>query len=250
MKLKALTAVTGLTILGLVASGACFASTKAELRASADRTLEHFYRLNPTNKDLAGKATGILVFPRVTKGGVGIAGEYGEGVLKVNGATISYYSVGSASVGLTLGVGRHSEIIMFMTPESLGRFQNSKGWSVGADTAVAVVSQGAGGQYDVATLDKPILGFVFGQKGLIGDHQDQAHGLGAARWRGPAPAVSYTFIGTEPTRSHDARSARRGAGRSLFAWRAIAAWARAAGSSAKPQVRAMCGGARSASRLP
>jgi lipid-binding SYLF domain-containing protein len=169
MKLKALTAVTGLTILGLVASGACFASTKAELRARADRTLEHFYRLNPTNKDLAGKATGILVFPRVTKGGVGIAGEYGEGVLKVNGATVSYYSVGSASVGLTLGVGRHSEIIMFMTPESLGRFQNSKGWSVGADTAVAVVSQGAGGQYDVATLDKPILGFVFGQKGLIGD---------------------------------------------------------------------------------
>jgi hypothetical protein len=31
------------------------------------------------------------------------------------------------------------------------------------------VSQGVGGQYDSATLDKPILGFVFGQKGLIGD---------------------------------------------------------------------------------
>jgi lipid-binding SYLF domain-containing protein len=169
MKLKALTAITGLTILGLVASSATFAATKAEISAHADRTLEHFYTLNPANRALAHKAAGILVFSRVTKGGAGIAGEFGEGLLKINGATVDYYSVGSASVGLTLGVGRHSEIIMFMTPESLARFQKSEGWSAGADSAIAVVTTGAGGQYDAATLDKPILGFVFGQKGLIGD---------------------------------------------------------------------------------
>jgi lipid-binding SYLF domain-containing protein len=169
MKLKALTAITGLTILGLAASSATFAATKAEISAHADRTLEHFYTLNPANLALAHKAAGILVFSRVTKGGAGIAGEFGEGLLKVHGATVDYYSVGSASVGLTLGVGRHSEIIMFMTPESLAQFQKSEGWSAGADSAIAVVKSGAGGQYDAATLDKPILGFVFGQKGLIGD---------------------------------------------------------------------------------
>src|SRR5450755_4967094 len=169
MKAKYLYAATGLTIIALFASAASIAASKAEIDASVSTALKNWEAINPNHRELASKAAGILVFPRVTKGGVGIAGEYGEGVLKVNGATVSYYSVGSASVGLTLGVGRHSEIIMFMTPESLGRFQNSKGWSVGADTAVAVVSQGAGGQYDVATLDKPILGFVFGQKGLIGD---------------------------------------------------------------------------------
>ncbi len=169
MKLKALTAVTGLTILALVASGSCLASSKAEISARADRTLEHFYALNPANKQLTHKAAGILVFPRVTKGGAGVAGEFGEGELQVGGTIVNYYSVGSASVGLTLGVGRHSEIIMFMSADSLDKFEKSEGWSVGADTAVAVVTQGAGGQYDAASLDKPILGFVFGQKGLIGD---------------------------------------------------------------------------------
>jgi lipid-binding SYLF domain-containing protein len=169
MKLKALTAITGLTILGLVASSASFAATKAQIRAGADKTLEHFYRLNPANVALAHKAAGVLIFSRVTKGGAGIAGEFGEGLLRVGGATVDYYSVSSASVGLTLGVGRHAEIIMFMTPESLDRFQKSQGWSAGADTAIAVVTAGAGGQYDAAMLDKPILGFVFGQKGLIGD---------------------------------------------------------------------------------
>jgi len=72
-------------------------------------------------------------------------------------------------VGLTLGVARHSEIILFMTQDALDRFQASKGWSVGADTAVAVVSEGAGGQYDSAVTGKPILGFIFGEKGLLAD---------------------------------------------------------------------------------
>ncbi len=45
----------------------------------------------------------------MTKAGVGVAGEYGEGVLQVNGRTVGYYSIGAASVGLTLGVAKHSE---------------------------------------------------------------------------------------------------------------------------------------------
>jgi lipid-binding SYLF domain-containing protein len=37
------------------------------------------------------------------------------------------------------------------------------------DAQVAVVSKGVGGAYDTETLKKPILGFVFDEKGLIGD---------------------------------------------------------------------------------
>jgi lipid-binding SYLF domain-containing protein len=169
MKLKALAATIGLTILGLVASAGSFAHSKAALDASAAKTLKHFYALNPANRKLVDRAVGALVFSRVTKGGAGVAGEFGEGVLQVKGETVNYYSVGSASVGLTLGVARHSEIILFMTQDALDRFTASKGWSVGADTAVAVVSEGAGGQYDSAVVGKPILGFIFGEKGLLAD---------------------------------------------------------------------------------
>jgi len=31
------------------------------------------------------------------------------------------------------------------------------------------VKQGSGNQYDTATLGKPILGFIFHEKGLLGD---------------------------------------------------------------------------------
>jgi lipid-binding SYLF domain-containing protein len=169
MKLKALIAVTGLALIALSASAPSFARTKAEISASADRAITRFYTLNPKNKELAGKAAGILIFGRVTKGGAGVAGEFGEGVLRVNGKTVDYYSVTSASVGLTLGVAHHSAVILFMTRDSLDKFQNSEDWSVGADLSFALVSKGSGGQYDTTTLGKPILGFIFHEKGLLGD---------------------------------------------------------------------------------
>ena len=62
-----------------------------------------------------------------------------------------------------------SEVIMFMTQEALDKFLNGKGWSIGADTGIALVKVGAGGDYDTQTLQKPILGFIFGEKGLIAD---------------------------------------------------------------------------------
>jgi lipid-binding SYLF domain-containing protein len=169
MKLNALAAATGVAILALLASTTSFAHSKAELDASADRAVHRFFELNPANRDLAKKAAGILVFSHVAKGGAGVAGEYGQGVLRVNRATSGYYSIAAASVGLTLGFAKHSEIIMFMTPDSLDKFMASHGWSIGGDAQVALVSQGAGGQYDSEVMGKPILGFVFGEKGLLGD---------------------------------------------------------------------------------
>jgi lipid-binding SYLF domain-containing protein len=162
-------AVTGLTLFALIASAPSFAGTKAEIDASANRALTRFYALNPQNKQLADKAAGILVFGRVTKGGAGVAGEYGEGALRVDGKTVDYYSTTSASVGLTLGVAHHSEVILFMTRDSLDKFRSSENWSAGADASFALVKQGSGGTYDTATLGKPILGFFFHEKGLLGD---------------------------------------------------------------------------------
>jgi lipid-binding SYLF domain-containing protein len=56
-----------------------------------------------------------------------------------------------------------------MTKDALDNFESSKGWSVGADAGVALISSGSNNSYDTETLKKPILAFVFGEKGLIGD---------------------------------------------------------------------------------
>jgi lipid-binding SYLF domain-containing protein len=169
MKSTKLLAAGALSLMTMLAGTAALAASKAEIDASVSTALSKFNAMNPSHRELERKAVGILVFPRVTKGGVGVAGEYGEGVLRVNHQNVGYYSTSSASVGVTLGVAKHSEIIMFMTHDALDKFTNSKGWSIGADAGVALVKVGAAGDYDTDTLKKPVVGFVFGEKGLIAD---------------------------------------------------------------------------------
>jgi len=163
--------ISTLAITALVAliGSVAFAVDTAAIDSQVTATLDKFYGLSDKNKYLADNAAAVLVFPSITKAGVGVGGEHGDGALLQNGKTIGYYSISGASIGLTLGVSRHSQVILFQTPQARDKFLNSKDWSIGADASVAVVKKGAGGTYDTQTLSKPVLAFVFGEKGLMGD---------------------------------------------------------------------------------
>ena len=87
----------------------------------------------------------------------------------IEGRPVRHYLVQGGSVGFTAGAAQHSEVIMFMTTQALVKFVSSKGWIVGAQAGIAVVSKGAAGAYDSETLRNPVLGFVFCEHGLIGD---------------------------------------------------------------------------------
>jgi hypothetical protein len=67
------------------------------------------------NQYLAQNAAAVLVFPQTTKAGIGLSGAHGDGALQENGKTVGYYSISGASIGLTFGVSRHSEVILFQT---------------------------------------------------------------------------------------------------------------------------------------
>ena len=169
MKTNTVLLSTSLAALGLATAAAAYAVSKPEIDQRVTAAVTQFEALSPSNKALGDKSAGMLIFPHVTKGGVGVAAEYGEGVLQVDGKTVGYYSVGAASVGLTVGLAKHSEIIMFMTKDSLADFKATKGWSIGANAGITVVKAGASGEYDSKLEQKPILGFIYGEKGLIAD---------------------------------------------------------------------------------
>jgi len=119
--------------------------------------------------EMLDKAKGILAFPGVFKAGIGIGGEYGEGALRIGGKTAAYYSTAAASFGFQLGGEKKSIVILFMTDEALNQFRHSDGWKVGTDASVAVITVGAGTEGSTATWNKPVIAFVFGQKGLMYD---------------------------------------------------------------------------------
>jgi lipid-binding SYLF domain-containing protein len=143
------------------------AASKEELDAEVREAVANFYQHTSAGKELAAKASGMLVFPNVLKAGVGIGGEYGEGALLVGGKTSAYYNIAAASIGFQLGAQARSQIVLFMTPAALSRFRSSQGWKAGVDGSVALATLGAGGSVDSETAKKPIIGFIFSNKGLM-----------------------------------------------------------------------------------
>ena len=145
------------------------AASAVEIDAKIDATLKDFYSKVRGGKTLAEKAKGILVFPSVLKAGFWIGGQYGEGALRVNGETVNYYNIAGASFGFQFGAQSKSVILLFMTNKALSDFKNSAGWEAGVDGSVALADLGAGGTLDSNTLQQPIIGFVFSNKGLMVD---------------------------------------------------------------------------------
>jgi len=166
MKHKILMVVFAVSFALLFAANETMAVTAQNIDIGVEKSLNMLKNI-PGGKEVMKKAAGALVFPAVFKAGIGLGGEYGEGALVISGKTVDYYSTAMASIGLQLGAQKKTIIIVFMDKKSLDDFRNSSGWKVGLDASVAVVAIGADGSIDTAKFDKPIVAFVFDQKGLM-----------------------------------------------------------------------------------
>ena len=160
-------AIKLLALLFLIQAPYTFAARKIVLDARIEEAVAEFYEKSMAGKKLAQKAKGMLVFPTVGKAGLGIGGEYGEWALIINGKTEQYYATAAASFGLQIGVQSKRQIILFMEKADLDSFRKSEGWEFGVDGSVAIATLGAGGEIDTKTLNQPVIGFIFGNKGLM-----------------------------------------------------------------------------------
>jgi lipid-binding SYLF domain-containing protein len=151
----------------LVLPGLALAKTAAEIDAAVDAALKEFYSQVDGAREFVAASRGVLVFPEVIKAGFGVGGEYGEGALRVDGKTVDYYATAAASIGLQLGAQAKTVVICFMQEQALADFRGSSGWEVGVDGSVAIVQVGGGVSLDSTTIRDPIVGFVFGRRGLM-----------------------------------------------------------------------------------
>lgn len=143
------------------------AASRDEIDAGVREALGQLRAHSSAAHELQQKAAGVLVFPHVVKAGLGVGGEYGEGALLIKGAPVAYYSIASASVGLQAGAQTRSQVMLFMNEQVLDKFRKSRGWKAGVDGSVALANLGAGGSLDTKTVQQPIVGFVYSNKGLM-----------------------------------------------------------------------------------
>ena len=143
------------------------AATAKEIDVSVDVVLDRFKNEIKGADSYLANAKGVLVIPNVIRIGFFFGGEYGEGALLVDGKTVDYYSTAAGSFGFQFGAQSKDIVIIFMEENALTKFRDSLGWSAGVDGSIVIVDEGAGGSLDTENAKDPIVGFVFGLKGLM-----------------------------------------------------------------------------------
>ncbi len=141
--------------------------TAGEIESSADAALNELYAGSPEAEELGSKSVAILVFPTVTKGGLMIGGQYGEGAMRQGGKTTGYYSIAGASYGLQAGGQQFSYAMFFLNEDAFAYFKENSGWEAGSGPTLVGGDQGWSKSMGTNDLQGDIVPVFFGQEGLM-----------------------------------------------------------------------------------
>jgi lipid-binding SYLF domain-containing protein len=144
------------------------AATAAQLTRDAQKALNSLYAKNPGANAIGNDAVAVLVFPSVVKAGLGIGGQYGEGVLFRGGKATAYYSTAGASYGLQAGAQTYGYAMFFLSEATLKSLDAAQGFEVGVGPSVVVADQGmAASPKTTTTMKDKVYAFIFDQGGAM-----------------------------------------------------------------------------------
>ena len=107
------------------------------------------------------------MFPGIVKAGLGVGGQFGEGVLFRGGKATAYYNTAGASVGLQAGGQKYGYAMFFLSEDTLKHLDKSEGFEVGVGPSVVVADEGFGKAATTTTVQSNIYAFIFDQKGAM-----------------------------------------------------------------------------------
>jgi lipid-binding SYLF domain-containing protein len=144
-----------------------YAATANEIDARVNASLDRFVKEVKGAQEFLDAAKGVLIIPKVMQGGLVVGAEYGEGALMIGGKTVGYYNIASGSFGAQIGAQQKDIILVFMTDKVLNKFRTSKNWRAGVDAKITLANIGNDESLSTLKFKQPVVGFVFGQKGLM-----------------------------------------------------------------------------------
>ena len=154
-------------VMSAALSAPAFAESKATLNSTSKSSLGRLVAKVPAAKALNEQAIAVLVFPSITKAGLGVGGQYGDGVLFKGGKVAGYYNNSGASYGLQAGAQQFGYAMFLMNDKAVGALGANEGFEVGVGPSVVVVDEGKAKTMTTTTAKDDIYAFIFGQKGLM-----------------------------------------------------------------------------------
>ena len=137
--------------------------TSSEIQLDVAKAIIEMKKKDPGMSKFFDGAAGYAVFPNVGKGGIGIGGAHGKGLVIVNEKAVGNTSLSQLTIGLQLGGQVYAEFIFFKDETALGHFRRGN-WEMGAQASAVAVTLGASADAD---YDKGVAVFTNVGGGLM-----------------------------------------------------------------------------------
>jgi lipid-binding SYLF domain-containing protein len=160
------TALFFTAVLSLIFSSTLWAfnpDVSDELQLDVAKAIIDIKKADPGIEEFFNNAAGYAVIPKVGKGGVGIGGAYGKGLVIVGDDAVGRTTLSQVTVGFQLGGQVYSQFIFFKDQAALESFQRGN-FELGAQASAVAVTLGASAD---ANYDKGVAVFTHVGGGLM-----------------------------------------------------------------------------------
>ena len=147
------------------ASQALADESKAELTANVQESKAAMIAKDPSLEALLAGAKGYVIFPKITKAGLGIGGAAGTGQLFVGGAPVGEATMKQASIGFQAGGQQYAEAIVFQDETALNNFKEGN-FAFSAQASAVALQTGASQN---AKFEDGVAVLTMAEKGLMAE---------------------------------------------------------------------------------
>lgn len=117
------------------------------MKTNAAGAIDDFLEEDPGIQAWFDDSYGYALFPSIGKGGIGIGGAYGTGLVYEQGKLIGTSAMTQATIGFQLGGQSYQEAIFFENERSLDRFTGGK-FEFAAQVSAVALTAGASADVD------------------------------------------------------------------------------------------------------
>ncbi len=142
MKVTIKTACATLLCLSMTTAMAWDPDKVEELNAKAAEAKAEMLDKDPDMQRFFDSAVAYVIIPTVGKGGIGIGGARGKGLLYENGAITAEVTLTQLTIGFQWGGQAYSEFIFFEDADALNHFKKGN-YELGAQASAVAVTAGA-----------------------------------------------------------------------------------------------------------
>jgi lipid-binding SYLF domain-containing protein len=156
--------LAGFVVLVLLAGCATTPSNDSLIRESR-ATLDRFVDNDPGLRSWVDHAWGYAVFPEIAKGGLGVGGGFGHGIVFEQGRPIGRATTSQATIGAQIGAQSYSQVIFFQDDAALRTFQRENLEFSAQATAVAATA----GKAATTSYERGVAVFILIRGGLMAE---------------------------------------------------------------------------------